>query len=210
MLSLAYATEVPSEISAERSHQSDSFFGRLVGLVTSFFSWSIATFGNGLGKVLGWLGVGTPLLFLLWVIKKIVSFFVNRYIISPVKRAINKHSVDKYGTNVFKNEVVEYKRRLTKQDIVRITKKYGASEKQGETHDFQEVYTLWQYGVMTWYFVYFCEDGIHAQKGLFSPQNDYMDYDTLREDDTTIARLKRWFDDYPHEFYTMLMELKEA
>ena len=113
MLSLAYATEVPSEISAERSHQSDSFFGRLVGLVTSFFSWSIATFGNGLGKVLGWLGVGTPLLFLLWVIKKIVSFFVNRYIISPVKRAINKHSVDKYGTNVFKNDVVEYKRRLT-------------------------------------------------------------------------------------------------
>ena len=214
---LSYAAESTSEISAEPSSvssESENFFVRsfhsIWNLISSFFSWSIERFGDLLGGLLGLLGVGTPLLFVLWVIKTIIGFFINRYIISPAKKVINKHSMNRYGTNVFKNDIVEYKRPLSKRDIIRITKKYGASEKSNETHNGQEVYTEWQYGVMTWYFVYFCDDGIHAQKGVFSPTTDFMSYDKLRDDDTTVDTLEFWFEDYPADFYHMLTALKEA
>ena len=118
-----------------------------------------------------------------------------------------------YGKNVFANENVEIKAprpSLTEWDIRYITGKYGATEKDNETYDHQEAYTEWQYGVATWYFVYFCDDGIHARKGLFSDERTFMDYDTLREDDTTMSFLQMWFDDYPGEFYNMLWELHEA
>ena len=211
---LSYAAESSPEILSQV--ESENLFVRafhsIADIITSFLSWSVETFGNVAGRILGWLGVGTPALFILWVIKKIIGFFINKHVVSPFKRAVNKRTVDKYGTNVFKDDIVEvhYKRPLTKQDIVRITRKYGASVKNNETHDYQEVYTEWQYGVATWYFVYFCEDGIHTQKGVWSPETNYMDYNTLREDDTTMSTLKFWFEDYPHEFYNMLMELKEA
>ena len=208
-INFSYAAEISADISSI-NNVSDGIFSRIVNLVLSFISWSVATFGNTAGKILGWLGVGTPLLFILWVIKKIIGFFINRYIISPAKKVINKHSMNRYGTNVFRNDIVEYKRPLSKRDIIRITQKYGASEKINETHDYHEVYTEWQYGVMTWYFVYFCEDGIHAQKGVFSPKTDFMSYDTLRDDDTTVDTLEFWFEDYPADFYHMLTALKEA
>lgn len=84
-INFSYAAEISADIS-NISNGGDGIFSRIVNLVLSFLSWSVATFGNTAGKILGWLGVGTPLLFILWIIKKIIGFFINRYIISPAKK----------------------------------------------------------------------------------------------------------------------------
>ena len=219
-LSLSYASEAPSEISTEQNQE--GFFSKAAGIISSIvstvtniassiLSWSISTFGNTAGKILGWLGIGTPALFLLWLIKKITGYFINKHIVSPLKRAVNKRTVDRYGKNVFKTDTLEYKRALTKRDIIRITKKYGFTECNNEYKDGFEVYTSWIYGVLTWIGVYFCEDGIRTFKGAWAQEEDYMSYETLRNDgDITMAYLRRWFEGFPDEFYNTLMELREA
>lgn len=221
-IKLSYATESTSEISAEPSavkSESENFFVRafhsITNLISSFFSWSIETFGNVAGRILGWLGVGTPALFILWVIKKIIGFFVNKHVVSPFKRAVNKHAMKRYGKNIFKNDEVEIKaprHALTEWDIRYIAEeKYGFVHHDNSYRDGHEVYSEWTYAGFTWYGVFFCDDGVRTYKGLFADETDFMSYDELRNDEyMTMEYLKMRFEGFPDEFYNALMELKEA
>ena len=191
-----------------------SLVSTVTDIASSILSWSIRTFGNTAGKILGWLGIGTPALFILWVVKKIIGHFINKYIIAPAKRLVNKHSMGKYGKNVFKDDIVEAKaprHSLTEWDIRYIAEdKYGFVHQDNSYKDGHEVYSEWTYAGFTWYGVYFCDDGVRTYKGLFASEEDFMSYDELRNDYITMESLKFRYEGFPDEFLNALMELREA
>ena len=122
--------------------------------------------------------------------------------------------MNKYGKNIFKDDVVEAKipqRALTEFDIRYITKeKYGFVDGGNDYRDGHKVYTTWTYAGFTWYGVYFCDDGIRTYKGLFADETDFMSYYELRNDYITMETLKFRFEGFPDEFLNALMELREA
>lgn len=217
-ITFSYAAESTSEISAEPSSvssESENFFVRsfllVVNLSLSFFSWFIETFGKFIGAILGLLGVGTPALFICWLCKKIGEFFLHKHFFFPFKRAVNKHAVDNFGINVFKNDTrVEYRRKLNQWEIIGITVTYGFLIDKNEYRNDHKVYTSWTYSGFTWYGVFFCDDGVRTYKGLFADETDFMSYDELRNDESiTMGYLKSRFEGFPNDFFNALMQLKE-
>lgn len=191
VLSLAYAAEVPRE----------SISSGITELITSSLGW----INNTPVKILGWLCVGVPLIFVLCLVKKIV---IRKRKGTPARRSVKKISNNKYRRN--ENGLIEGKRDLTDWEIRLITEEYGFTHRDNETRDGHKVYTSWIYAGLTWFGVYFCDDGVRTYKGLFSDETDFISYDELRNGFISMEVLKFRYKGFPHEFYTMLMELKEA
>ena len=131
----------------------------------------------------------------------------NKYVVSPGKKAINKIARDNFGTYVFNK-----KRDLTMWDIVSITSSYvfSAPSKYQEK-DGHEVYTSWEFPVFTWHSVYFCDDGVRTEEGIWNTKYDFLSYKDLRNDeDITMSYLKSRFSGFQDELCNTLMELREA
>ena len=197
----AYAAET-QEIQAESS----SFIGRIFDFVSGIFSWFIDTFGSVLGRILGTLGIGTPSLFLFWI----VTSTIKSILFHKSKKIVE----DKFGLNQPKPV---YKRELDKYEIMMIGEEYGLSSGEGPGKSSygipsdEKVYCSTQWAGSTWHGVALCETGIYTYTGLFSPSHDYLSYFDLRNSDyMDMSYLKIHFEGFPAKFYNLLMHLKEA
>ena len=170
------------------------------------FSWFIETFGTILGRILGFLGIGSVPLFLLWI----VTSTIKSFLFHKGKKVVE----DKLGIN--KPKPV-YKRDLDEYEIMAIADKYGFMSGEGagksnyDVPDNEEIYCSNVWAGFTWHGAALCTTGIYTYSGLFSPTHDYLSYFDLRNSDyMDMSYLKIHFDDFPADFYNLLMELKEA
>ena len=205
-IEFSYADEVSAE-TVNTSSENEGFFTKavtsVVDLFISFFTWSVNKFGDVKGRILAW---GLPGVILLWVVGTVFRMLFKKYAGDPAKKKVNKFSREQFGTNVFNR-----KRALTKQEIIKITQKYGFTEDDEYKEGFGEVYTSWIYPGFTFYAVYFCKDGVRTSKGLWAQRVDFITYADLRGDEKyTMSYLKHRYEGFPDEFLNALMELREA
>ena len=110
-------------------------------------------------------------------------------------------------------------RSLTKDEIIKITKKYGynvklkLATKADTAYGIQEgtkIYTEYTWPGLTLMGLCFCEDGIHSWVGYISTNHRLLSYDDLRNKKSiTMKWLHRNYKVFPDEVVMVLMELKE-
>ena len=112
----------------------------------------------------------------------------------------------------------EKRRDLTKEEMIRITTKYGYKAKEEKITGYnpygvpenETIYSSGAWGVFTWYWLAFSSDGIHGSVGSMSPNYVFVSWDELRNNPIfTIDFLRMLFKGFPDEIFPCFMELKE-
>ncbi|MBQ7733807.1 MAG: hypothetical protein IJT58_07300 [Synergistaceae bacterium] len=188
---------------------------RAWNVITELFTWSVNKFGEFLGGILAFLGFASFSALLGFIAKIIIEGLVKKFMFPRIMEAAQKFIAKKTPE---KNPNAEAelppakpeKRELTKDDIIKITEKYGYTREKNEKHWGESAYTSWIFAGWTWYTVAFCESGVFTEKGLWDREEDFLTYKELRNDDKiTMAYLKKRYEGFPDEFYNVLVELKE-